>query len=87
MEFNDVINERYSVRGYLDKEVEKENRQLRSDKKEKSLEGFLKFFMYYHKLVLHFVKSIFCICWDHYIVFIELSVILLPAIILPYGVP
>ena len=24
MEFNDVINERYSVRGYLDKEVEKE---------------------------------------------------------------
>ena len=24
MEFSDVINERYSVRGYLDKEVEKE---------------------------------------------------------------
>ena len=24
MEFNDVITERYSVRGYLDKEVEKE---------------------------------------------------------------
>ena len=24
MEFDDVINKRYSVRGYLDKEVEKE---------------------------------------------------------------
>ena len=31
---------------------------------------FWRSFMYYHKLVLHFVKSIFCIYWDDHIVFI-----------------